>query len=221
MSAPSRPWWTRGAGSLAWVLALHVVWILVSLAAPTTMAWLNPDPIGHPEVEGPLEAFENVLLPVCIVLWVAIAWRHRGDRARVVLALLMVLQMAFVLGEEVDWGQTIGLRGFGGWRNVRMLLRDHGLLQRWNDALVPTAYYLFFMIVPLVPLAPVRRWLDRVAPVRAEVGDALAVIVLPPAWMTISHLVVPQKSVELIQLSAYTVATNVAIRILRARHTPT
>lgn len=208
--------WLRGASSLVVVVVITAAWIAVSLWAPDAMAWFVPDPLAHGATEGPIDWLENVLLPLVILLWLGIASRHRADRVRLTLALLMALQFAFILGEEVDWGQTLGLRPMGTWRNVRMVLRDMGVLQRWDDALVPTAYFLFFVLAPLVPLTRMQRWLERTAPVRAERGDGVAVALLPPSWIAVSELVVPQKSVELIQLCAYTITLGIAIRILRA-----
>jgi hypothetical protein len=214
MTAPSS-YWPRGASSVVLVLAIILAWIAALLLAPAAMAWFTPDPHVHPGHEGPVETVENVIVPIVIGLWLVIAYRHRANRRAVVLAALMALQFVLVLGEETDWGQNLGLRA-PGWRNLRMEGRAAGLLEPWNDALVPTAFFLFFMLVPLVPLARVRRWLERAAPVRAEIGDGVAVVLLPPMWIGTSQLVVPLTSVELIQIGAYAITLNVAIRILRA-----
>lgn len=204
-----------GASSLAIVVVIAVAWVGLCLAAPGVMEWLSPNPIGRFGREGPIEWVENLVLPLCIGLWLLIAVRHRADRVKMTLALLMVLQLVLIFGEELDWGQTIGLRAPGGWRNLRMTLRDIGVLHQWDDAIVPTAYLLLFMCVPLLPIAGVQRALARAAPVRAQVGDGLAIVVLPPTWMLVTGFVVELTSVELIEVCTYAVTLNVALRILR------
>lgn len=208
---------SEGAGSVALVVAIASSWVAVSLAAPAAMSWFVPDPLAPHATEGPVDWLENVLLPIIIGLWLVIAARHRGNRPAALAAIGMALQFVFLFGEEIDWGQTLGLRPMGGWRNVRMILRDAGLLQRWNDALIPTAYFLAFVFVPLVPVARVKGWLARLAPVHATRGDGIAIALLPPTWIFVNALVVPQKSVELIQVGAYSVTLLMALRILRSR----
>jgi hypothetical protein len=181
------------------------------------MEWFTPDPTNRRGREGPVEALENIALPIAIVLWLFIAVRHRSQRASGLAAAGMVAQLAFIFGEEIDWGQTIDLRPLGGWRNFRTTLRAAGILQRWDDAIAPTAYLLAFMCAPLAPIRGVRRWLDSMAPVRAQIGDGIAIIVLPPTWAVVTHFVVPLTSVEVIQVCTYAVVLNVGARVLRSR----
>lgn len=213
--------WLAPRTSLFIVLVLCAVWGPLAFFVPAATTWLHIDAAAPTTDEGPIDALQNVLLPVEIALWAWIAFRCRGERLHLVLASLMVLQLVVVLGEEVDWGRTLGFPGLPGHRNLRMWGRDVGLLQRWDDAIAPAAYFLFFLLSPLVPVAALRRWRERAAPVRAERGDALAVAALPLFWFFVKGVGGGRPSMEVVQLGGYLVVGVVTLRVVRALRTRT
>lgn len=195
--------------SIVAVLALAFVWMVASITAPAAMHWLHLDP-GEKPTEGPFEGIENLLLGLSSLLWTFVAGRVRRDPPRSSLAALVALQILVVLGEEMDWGQSFGL-GLPGVRNLRILLHERLHVPEAIAAALLMAGLGAFFVAPLVPLEAVRRWLDRIAPVRAEAGDALALFMLPLLWMMMARLG-RGPVVEFIQLGAYLVLGVVSLR---------
>lgn len=157
------------------------------MGAPDLLRWLHLDP-SVPATEGPFEWLENALLVVCALLWACTAHWLRRDRLRAALAVLLVLQILVVLGEETDWGQVLGLGLPGGQRDLRRQLQVHLGLSERDGALVLMAGLVAFFALPLAPIAPVRRLLDRIAPVHALLGDSLALFALPLAWLVMERI---------------------------------
>lgn len=208
--------WLRPRTSVVIAVVVAVTWLVVGIASPDTMTWLRVNPTTRTMIEGPIDGLENIMLVACIALWTAIAKRTGHDRAHRVLSVLMIVQLLLLLGEETDWGLTLGLRAPARHRNLRMYLRSIGVLQAWDDALFPTAVIIVFFLVPILPGALARRWLARAAPLRAERIDGIAVFALVPAWAVVSALIGQPQLLELVQFGAYAILLLVTVRILRA-----
>lgn len=84
-----------------------------------------------------------------------------------------------------------------------------------DDVIVPT-FFVLFLLLPLVPLSRIRRWLERAAPVRAELGDAIAALALVPVWLGVGALLGQKQPMEFVQMGGYLVVAVVTVRILRA-----
>ena len=197
--------WLRAHPSLAIVLAINLAWTL--LAAVSTALG---DVFWRGELS-PVERLEVALLIVCIVTWTWLVVRVRRTAKRRLpwlLAAAMVVQLVVLLGEELDW---VGiLRPF---RNFREVL--HLVLPQVLDTPAAAAYLLFFLLAPLVPLSSMRGLLERAAPVRAQKGDAWALLAVPICWPLVWALVGDQKLGELHQVCIYAVVGVITLRIVR------
>lgn len=203
--------------SLAIVLGLALWWVAVSIVSPNTMRWLCIYPVPHP-TEGPFEWAEELVLALCLVGWVVITRRVASRRLTFALSLAMLVQLVLALGEELDWGQELGLPWFSRHRNLRMFLRNEGLPRPLDDIVVPT-FFVLFLLCPLVPLARVQRWLERAAPIRASLGDALATFALIPVWLAMGVALGQRQPMEFVQMGGYLVVLVITVRVLRATST--
>lgn len=186
-------------------LGLDLAWMLVALASPEAhRIW---------EGEGsPVEDFEVGLVLVYIATWAWIAARLRrseGHPLRWRLALGMIVQLVVIVGEELDW---LGALPFA--RNLRQASR--AFLPQILDSPMAGAYLVFFLFVPLVPLAAVRSFLERAAPVRAEPADGVAVIAGLLSSILVYFVIGDQALGELHQLVAYAVLGVITVRVVRA-----
>jgi hypothetical protein len=194
----------RAHASLTLVLAIHLLWTAIAAVSSERRPW--GDRLWNGEGT-PVEIFELLLIAAYIPAWTWIALRgpRRFPRR---LALAMVLQLCFVLGEELDWGGALV-----GFRNFRQLLTL--VLPDILDIPLAAGYLLLFLLLPLVPLASVASLLERAAPVRAERADALAVIAVAVCWPFVWLLVGDQVLGELQQLCVYAVLGVVTLRVVR------
>jgi hypothetical protein len=194
-------------------LGLAALWTSASIAAPSVMRSLHLDP-AEKSTEGPFEWIENGLLALCVALWAFVGWQTRDDRLRRAVALAVTLQVALLLGEEIDWGQSFGLGLPGGYRNLRRLLYERWLVSETVGAGVVMAGLGVFFGWPLLPFAAAQRWWDRVAPARAEPGDALALFSLPLLWLVMARID-QGPSLEFVQSGAYLVLGVASLRAAR------
>jgi len=195
------------------VLAFAALWFLVAALSPATMRWLQIHHAQKP-AEGPFELVQELSLIVCALAWIHIAWRSIRRWPSFALAACMALQVAVLFGEETNWGADVGWHPLGD-LNLRMMIRHAGWLGPGPDGLVITAYLLLFAGTPLIPLPVVQRWLDRVAPVRARLGDSLALLAVPVAWMFLGGVLGARPVIEFVQMSVYLVLYAITLRVWR------
>ena len=136
---------------------------LAVLIAPELVRWAFVK-------EGPVEHASHVVLLAALVLFARAAWRNRGG-ARA-LAVAMVLYLAFLLLEEIDWGVVYGVDLGGSALQARF-----GVPNLHNAQPDPPTMFLsvlFWMAVPILLFAGLGLTgrLAPVAPLRAE-GIAL------------------------------------------------
>lgn len=190
--------WARTHPSLVLVLGIDLAWAVAALAAP----WDRRYWAGEGSV---VELLEVGLALACAGAWGWIASRVRGlPRA---LAALMVAQLALMIAEELDACAALHLPH----RNLRQATR--GILPDILDTPLAAAYLLFFLFAPLVPLARARAWLERAAPVRAEPGDSVAVIVGMLATLVVWGVAGDKAIGELQQVVVYSVLALVTARV--------
>lgn len=214
-TAARRQAWLGERTTLAAVVVLAALWSLATVAAPGFIAWLRVDSTEKSLSEGPCEWFENVLLVACVLAWGAAAWWVRRNPVALAIAVAMGLQTVLLLGEELDWGRELGLVSPGGYRNLRRaMLGWWGVPETLGSILLMGVFGAFF-VLPLVPIGPLRRWLERMGPVRAEPGDALALYSVPVLWLLTARVAVPL-SVEFVQLAIYAVVAIVTLRVALA-----
>ena len=194
---------------------LAVLWAVAILAFPSVIEWMRVDANQKSTSEGPCEWAEDALLVSCLAFWAATGWWMKRDPARLAVALSMTLQVAIVLGEELDWGRELGLAGFVGERNLRRIGFTELGVSESTCAVVLMGVLGLFFAWPLVPGARPARWLERVAPLRAAPGDALALFALPLICLVMDRVGAPP-SVEFVQISGYLVLTLVSLRIVLA-----
>lgn len=207
-------WWGERASPVA-VTVLAVAWAVAILAFPGFIQWLRVDADQKSISEGPCEWAEDVVLLSCLVLWAAVTWWSRRDSLRLGVAVAMTLQLVVVLGEELDWGRELGMRGFVGERNFRRIaLTELGVSESVGAVVLMSILGLFFAW-PLVPSARAARWLARIAPLHAEPADGLALFALPLLCLMMARVGAPP-SVEFVQLAGYVVLALVSIRVAAA-----
>lgn len=202
MSAPSK------YAAFAALGAVYIGWLVAAASQGDAHAagddfWAGEDSF--------VERFEVAVLAAdaCVWAWLAVRLHRLGGphrRARVLVAVLMVPQLVVILGEELDWGGVIP-----GYRNLRMLARV--VVPEVLDGPLAGAYLLAFLFAPWVPLARVRAFQDRVAPVRAERADGLATFLGPPLSLLSIPLVGDAGLGELHQLGIYAILVVVTARI--------
>lgn len=190
--------WARAHPSLVLVLAVNLAWAVAALAMP----W---SPTFWAGEGSPVEALEVALAVACAGVWSWVASRQSGLPHT--LAWLMVLQLAFIVAEELDACAALHLS----YRNLRQASR--GILPDILDTPLAAAYLLFFLLAPLVPLARARAWLERAAPVRAEPGDSVAVIVGMLATLVVWGVAGDKAIGELQQVVVYSVLALVTARV--------
>lgn len=141
--------------------------------------------------EGACELVSHLVLAIAALGWIAAASRGRSEARSWALA-LVALACVVVLGEELDWGGVLGLRGVAdplerafGAANVHNAARGH-------------SYLLFALAAPLLATVALgrgvwaRRWRTRLGPwaPRASEGAAallviavaLATALVQPGW---------------------------------------
>lgn len=198
----------RAHPSVAIVLAINLAWTVVAALSSDARPW---GPLLWQGELSPVEKLEVVLLIVYIAAWAWVAARLRrvgSGRRRWLLAAAMAVQLVVLLGEELDWGGALGP-----FRNAREVL--HLVLPQILDTPMAAAYLLAFLLAPLVPSERVRSWLESAYPVRAERGDAWALVAVPLCWGLVWVLVGDQKLGELHQLSIYAVVGVITQRVVR------
>lgn len=195
------------------VAAMAVAWVVVPLAAPDLHHWLLEAGDGVGE-EAPIEVLEHALLCGSGLLWLSIAWRSRGRGPALLIGVLMLLQIGVLLGEELDWGVVLGLRYPGHARNLRMILREHGLIPYWADAPAVSAFLLLFLLTPLS--ARLRALWRRAAPVAARPAEGVALLATLPCWLLVWALLGDAPPPALPQSSAYLLLAVLSLRIFSA-----
>jgi hypothetical protein len=208
--------WPEGSGSIVALLALAAGWLIVAGLSPATMEQLHIGPMPQP-LEGKFEWAQETLLTLCVVAWAVIAWNVRRQRAALAVAVAMTLQVALVLGEELDWGAELGLPGWQRHRNFRVFFRDYGITQKWDDTLPTTFVWLAFYAAAIFPWARARRKAAATtAPVAAVPLEALALALVFPAWGALWLALGGKQSGEFLQMGTYFVVAMTTARILRA-----
>lgn len=209
-----------GAASIAAVLGLLATWTAVALFWPAWIHALVDYDRGVPGAEGRLESGELVFVLAILVGWMLVALRTRGRGRPFVVACVMTLQMVLVVVEELDWGAVLGLPPIFAQRNLRMTLREAGLLPGVLDPQMLVLAMIAFLLAPLVPLASVQRWNEGARPARAERGDAIAAV-LGVVGFGLAHAALgPLAPFEVLEMCEYLVLAIATARALRQVHPP-
>jgi hypothetical protein len=163
--------------------------------------------------EGACELVSHVVLAVAL-LGFAIAVVRAKSRAHAWALGLVAIACAVVLGEELDWGAVLGLRGLAdplerglGSANVHNAARGH-------------SYVLFALASPVLAAvafgrgAWARRWQDRLGPWTPRPGDGAAALLVLVVALVVA-LAVPGWEAEIdeaAELLGYAVMAAIAVR---------